>query len=475
MLVLIASLLGAASDRPNILLLFADDQRADTIGAWGNKHIHTPNVDRLAARGTSFRNAYCMGSNQGAVCIPSRAMLLSGRTFFSVPNDLKGTRLLPEVLRERGYRTFATGKWHNGKPSLVRAFPEARSVMLGGMNDHAKVSLVDVQAGAAGIPRTAGKFSSEEFADAAIDFLKSRDRREPFFLYAAFTAPHDPRSPPEQYRERYYKARPPLPPNFLPVHPFDNGANKGRDEDLACFPRTEAVIRDQLAEYYGLVTHLDEQIGRVLAALEETGAAANTLVVYAADNGLALGSHGLLGKQSLYEHSMKVPLIVAGPGVPAGQSSDAFVYLLDLFPTLCEAGGAAVPKDVFGHSLRPRWKGEMAAGRDSIFLAYAGLMRAVRDERWKLIVYPPINHRQLFDVKADPHEMHDLAGDPANAKEIERLTRSMTEWQAKVGDRLPLTVAKPKAKAISFESYLRQPDQWQPDWIRDKYFDRNEP
>jgi arylsulfatase A-like enzyme len=475
MLLLIASLLTTAPERPNIVLLFADDQRADTIAAWGNGRIHTPNLDRLAARGTSFRNAYCMGSNQGAVCIPSRAMLLTGRTFFSVPNDLAGARLLPEVLRGHGYRTFATGKWHNGRPSLLRAFPEARSVMLGGMNDHTKVNLVDVQGGTATGPRVAKKFSSEEFADAAIGFLKSRDKQEPFFLYAAFTAPHDPRNPPERYRDRYYRNRPPLPPNFLPLHPFDNGANIGRDEDLAPFPRTEAAIRDQLAEYYGLVTHLDEQIGRVLAALEETGAAANTLVVYAAHNGLALGSHGLLGKQSLYEHSMKVPLIVAGPGVPAGRSSDALVYLFDLFPTLCDAAGAGIPSDVAGHSLRPIWSGEKQAVRDSVFLAYAGLMRAVRDERWKLLLYPPINHRQLFDLKADPHETNDLAADPANANEIERLTRLTTDWQAKVGDKQPLVVANPKPKAISFDGYRRKPDQWQPDWIREKYFDRNEP
>jgi arylsulfatase A-like enzyme len=460
--------------RPNVLLLFADDQRADTIGAWGNAHIRTPNLDRLVARGCSFRGNYCFGSNSGAVCVPSRAMLMSGRTWFDVGRDLEGVNLLPESLREEGYATFATGKWHNGEPSLVRAFPDARSVFLGGMADHTKVPVADVRDGEVSNRRVAEKFSSEQFADAAIDFLGSRrDDDPPFFCYVAFTAPHDPRNPPEAYREVYYKDRPPLPANFLPQHPFDNGMTKGgRDENLARYPRTRDVISDQLCEYYGLITHLDEQVGRILAALEKSGQADNTVVIYTADHGLAMGSHGLLGKQSLYEHSMRSPLVIAGPGIPAGRSTEAFTYLFDLVPTICALAGVTPPEKVAGEDLRPLWEGKGGKEqiRDSVFLPFSDLMRAVRDRRWKLIVYPRIDHLQLFDLVEDPDERHDLAPLPEHAAQVERLTALMASWQEKVGDKQPLKVESPRPKEVSFEGYVRKPDQWQPDWIVEKYF-----
>src|SRR5689334_6924647 len=146
--------------RPNILFLFADDQRADTIAAWGNRHIRTPTLDRLVGRGFSFRNNYCFGSNSGAVCIPSRAMLMSGRTWLDVNHQLDGVKLLPELLRESGYTVFATGKWHNGQKSFFRAFPRGRSVFFGGMDDHTKVHIADVDNGRVYNQRVAEKFSS---------------------------------------------------------------------------------------------------------------------------------------------------------------------------------------------------------------------------------------------------------------------------------------------------------------------------
>jgi arylsulfatase A-like enzyme len=466
-----SQVLGQEPSRPNILLMVADDQRADTIAAWGNPHIRTPNLDRLARRGTSFRGNYCFGSNSGAVCVPSRAMLMSGRTWLDVPHDLRGVRLLPELLREGGYRTFATGKWHNGEPSFVRAFPGGRSVFFGGMADHTKVPVADVRDGQVVNRRLAEKFSSEQFAGAAVDFLKRGLADEPFFCYVAFTAPHDPRNPPEPFREMYYRNRPPLPEDFLPQHPFDNGMAKDiRDENLAPYPRTREVIGDQLCEYYGLITHLDEQVGCIVAALEESGNAANTVIIFTSDHGLALGSHGLLGKQSLYEHSMRSPLIIAGPGIPAGRSTAAFTYLFDLFPTICSLARVKPPAGLAGRDLRPLWEGDGAKVRESVFLPFSNLMRSIRDDRWKLIVYPQINHRQLFDLRDDPHEMRDLAADPGHEPEIARLTALMRSWQEKLGDQQPLAVNAPRPKEVRFDDLVRQPDQWQPAWIVEKYF-----
>lgn len=461
-----------APPKPNILLLFADDQRADTIGALGNPHIQTPNLDRLISQGYCFRANYCFGGNSGAVCIPSRAMLMTGKTWFHINTaTLQGERLLPELLQEHGYVTFGTGKWHNGPASWQRAFQKGQAVFFGGMCDHTRVPVRDLGPDGRLTPvRTGEKFSSELFADAAIRFLRQHDRRQPFFAYVAFTAPHDPRQPPPEYAQRYYARRPPLPQNFLPQHPFDNGMLVVRDEELAPWPRTEAVLADQLAEYYGMITHLDGQIGRILAALEETGQAEHTIIIYAADNGLALGSHGLLGKQSVYEHSMRVPLVFVGPGIPRGQSSHAFTYLLDVLPTLCDVLGVAVPAGVEGQSLRPLWEGKKSRVRGSVFLPFLDIQRAVRDERWKLIVYPQISHMQLFDLQADPDECHNLIGRPEHAGQVQRLLALVRRWQAAVGDRLALPETSRPPAGVDLSGRARKPDRWQPQWIREKYF-----
>jgi len=204
-----------------------------------------------------------MGSMHGAVCQPSRAMLMSGRTLYRVPMDLKKTALMPETLGNAGYTTFGTGKWHNGQESFVRAFQQGQNVFFGGMSDHTKVPLKDISADGKVIDKgNDNGFSSELFADAAIGFLKSAPDDKPFFAYVSFTSPHDPRQPPKEYVEKYYNNLPPLPDNFMPQHPFFNGWMTGRDEALAAWPRTPEVVQQQLAEYYGMITHMDAQIDR---------------------------------------------------------------------------------------------------------------------------------------------------------------------------------------------------------------------
>ena len=469
-------------DRPNILFLFADDQRPDSVGAFGNAHVHTPTLDRLAARGYRFAHNYCMGSRHGAVCMCSRAMLMSGRALPHVRDDMRSVgSSLPQSLAKAGYVTFATGKWHNGRKSFLRFFQQGRNIMFGGMSDHTRVPVVDLDAKERSFSkvRTAKRFSSVLFAETVMDFLEVQAKdgnKKPFFAYVAFTAPHDPRNPPLALREEYYKDLPPLPDNFLPqVEWFaDETWSHVRDECLAAWPRDPKVVQQQLAEYYGLITYLDGQIGRIFAKLGELGLSKNTIIVYTADHGLALGSHGLIGKQSIYEHSMGSPMLLAGPGIPQGKTSQALVYILDLYPTLCGLAGAPIPKSVEGKDLMPVVRGEEKQVRDSLFLMYRKSQRSVRDERYKLIRFPEIDKTLLYDLREDPSEMHDLAGQPAQTERIEKLWALMQRWQKQVGDKAPLRVEHPRPQKLDLTGYPRKPDHWQPAWIRKKYFGDHE-
>lgn len=437
-----------AAPRPNILLLFTDDQRADTIGALGNDHISTPRLDELVRSGTTFTRAYCMGSQQGAVCVPSRAMLYTGRTLFRVKDNLDGQPTWPEAFGKAGYRTFLTGKWHNQGPSALRSFREGKAVFLGGMGHPFSLPVQDFDGKGAFTPkRTEAKHSVMQFTDAAIEFLQRQKAGEPFLACVAFNLPHDPRVSLPEHLALYDANAPPLPANFLPVHPFDNGWMTGRDEALAPWPRPADNVQRQLAEYYACVSLLDEQVGRILDTLRERGLRDNTLVVFTSDHGLALGSHGLMGKQNLYEHSMRAPLVFAGPGIPQDQRRDAFAYLLDIFPTLGELAGLAAPAGVEGLSLAPVIRGAKPAVRDSVFTSFMQVQRAVRDNRWKLIVYPQINRVQLFDLRADPDELKDVSA--ANTDEVTRLTALLKDWQGKLGDTQPLRSEKPKSAVFT--------------------------
>ncbi|HEX9794851.1 MAG TPA: sulfatase-like hydrolase/transferase [Planctomycetota bacterium] len=324
----------------NVLFLLSDDQRYDTFGALGNAAIRTPNLDALIERGTVLERIYCMGSNSGAVCAPSRAMLLSGRSLWRFPD-------YPD--------------------------PAPDAIFFGGMADHFATPVHPFDP--AGVfPKearhAAEPFSSTAFADAAVGFLERRQAADPpFFLFVSFTAPHDPRTPPEGFADRYVPQDLPLPASFLPEHPFDNGELRIRDEKLAPWPRTPEDVCEHLAAYYGMISHLDQQVGRIFAALEQSGELEHTLVVYAADHGLAIGSHGLLGKQNLYEHSMRTTAILAGPGVPAGRRSTALGYLHDLYPTVCELAGLPLPRGLEARSLAPVVRGESEDGRPAIVTA----------------------------------------------------------------------------------------------------------
>ena len=437
-----------SKSRPNVLFLFADDMRADSIAALGNATVKTPNLDALVRRGFVMRNAYCFGGNSAAVCTPSRNMLLSGNAFFRwkdfVPPGMKNGRPgglapgdapnFPLSMREAGYVTYHHGKKGNTAP-LIQAKFEINKYL---QDDEAE--------------RRSGE-PGREIVDEAISFLRERQGAaakaagsKPFCMYLAFGNPHDPRVAAKKYLDQYDVDRIPLPKNFLPFHPFDNGEMTVRDEKLLPWPRTEADVRRTLHEYYATITAMDFHIGRLLESLKELGQLDNTLIVFSADQGVAVGSHGLLGKQNLYDAGMKSPLIFAGPGIAPGES-DALTHLFDIYPTICDLVGASVPATIDGRSVRPVLEGKTKAARSELMLAYLDKQRAFRDERWKLIRYPQVNVTQLFDLQADPDEMHNLADEPAHKERVAEMLTRLTMLQQSFADDLPLTVRNPKPAA----------------------------
>ncbi|MEI6235803.1 MAG: sulfatase-like hydrolase/transferase [Planctomycetota bacterium] len=427
----------------NVLFIFADDQRYDTIAALGNAVIKTPNLDRLVSTGVSFKRAYMQGAFQGATCVPSRAMLLSGKCLFNADEKLLRDETWPAAFGRSGYTTFLTGKWHNGQPSIPKSFQIARSVFTGGMTNPMNAMLGDLADGKMTPAKLAPKHACEVFADEAIRFLKEQ-KDKPFFCYVPFDAPHDPHVVPKAFTIKYDPKTIPMPPNFMPQHPWDNGEMAIRDEHLLPWPRTSERVRDLIAEYYCYISYLDSQIGRILDALEASPYAKNTIVVFAADSGVARGSHGLIGKQNVYEHSVRVPLIISGPGIAAGKTSDAMCYLFDVMPTLGKMCGVSAPKASEGIEFTTVLSDPAKAARSNLLFGYRNVQRAVCDDRWKLIRYPQVDRTQLFDLKADEFETTNLADKPEHAAKVQEMLALMETIQKSFGDTQPLKVATPK-------------------------------
>ncbi len=419
---------GQLADKPNVLFLFTDDQRADTIHALGNDQIITPNLDRLARSGFTFRNAYCMGSNSGAVCMPSRTMMHSGRSLFRIKGTTAEDPHFGKAMKEAGYVTYHHSKKGNTPNALHKTF------------DHSRY--LDNSVRKSGYP-------GKEAADAAIDFLARFEGGNPFFMYLGFAGPHDPRIANADDLARYDIDKIQIPANYLPLHPFNNGEMTIRDEGLAPWPRSKAIIRKHLRDYYAVITHMDRQIGRVVEALKNLGLYESTIIIFSSDHGLAVGSHGLMGKQSLYEHSMKAPLIFSGPGIPEG-SSDAFVYLHDIFPTTVGLVGGKTPDGLDGISLADIIDGRTEHVRTEIFTAYKDVMRAVRQGDWKLIRYPQVHRTQLFNLREDPDEITDLAD--AQPSKVEAMMKLLAQQQKLFGDPVPLTSETPEPATIDADT-----------------------
>ncbi len=403
--------------------------------------------------------------------MPSRAMLHSGRSLFriegagaSIPEE---HATMGEVFGAAGYRTFGTGKWHNGRAAFNRSFSEGDEIFFGGMTDHWNVpayrydptGAYDATLPVCPDPArsnevalrncdhiSSGTHSTDLIANAAVRFLESvdtchggADSVPPFFAYVSFLAPHDPRTMPEEFLLLYEPDDIELPPNFAAGHPFDNGELHVRDEMLAGFPRTHAETRRHIAEYYAMISHLDAAIGRILDTLERRGLAEDTIVVLAGDNGLALGQHGLFGKQSCYEHSLRVPLVIAGPGIASGARRTEPVYLFDIFPSLCDLVDISIPGSVEGRSFAPLLA-EDGVGyrtREELYFAYTDKHRAIESGGYKLIEYVVSGSHvmsQLFHLDSDPWETRNLAGEESHTELLARLRKRMTSLRDEWGD-----------------------------------------
>lgn len=461
--VLLMTSTALGGEKPNILFLFADDMCFQTIHALGHTDIDTPNLDRLASQGTLFTHSYIMGSWTGAVCIPSRTMLVTGRNLWraqalynDTAKELEAGRFWPILMREAGYKTYFSGKWHI-RADASQAFDVARHIRAGMPKDQPDCygRPVDGQPDPwSPTDRTrggyweGGRHWSEVTADDAIDFLDlAQQDRKPFFMYVAFNASHDPRQAPEEYLARYPVDRIQVPETFLPQYPYkdDIGCPSTlRDERLGPFPRTEYAVKVHRREYYALITHLDAQIGRVVAALEKSGLARNTWIFFTADNGLAVGQHGLFGKQNMHEHSTRVPFLVVGPKAPKGKKIDAPIYLQDVMPTALELAGRSVPAWVDFRSLLPLIEGRTdQPPHPAVYNAYMDLQRAVTFEGYKLILYPKPHVARLYNLRTDPQELHDVAADPSLTATKKQLFARLLNLQRELGDQLDLRAAFP--------------------------------
>lgn len=471
------------TNKPNVVFIFTDDQTYKAVNALGNEAIQTPNIDRLVKNGTTFTHAYNMGAWNGAVCAASRAMMISGRSVWRANQFrqqwIKGQELdksWGQLMQQNGYDTYMSGKWHVDAPAekVFQRVTHIRPGMPDDAWDHSemvqqfnevvdgkKVKPEDIMPIGYNRPRDendqswsptdpkfggfweGGKHWSEVLKEDALTFIDEANKKEnPFFMYLAFNAPHDPRQAPQQYIDQYPLDEISLPASWQPVYPQQDSIGNGpklRDEALAPFPRTEYATKKHIQEYYAIITHLDEQIGKILDALEQTGKMEETYIFFTADHGLAMGEHGLLGKQNMYDHSVRVPLMVVGPGIPKGKKVNTDVYLQDIMATSLEIADIPKPDYVEFNSFLDLAKGvSQKSAYEAIYGCYIDLQRMIRKDGYKLILYPRANQALLFDLANDPNEIKNLANDPAYQDKLKGLFDDLLQLQKEMNDELDL-------------------------------------
>ncbi|MFM8890489.1 MAG: sulfatase-like hydrolase/transferase [Planctomycetia bacterium] len=423
--------------RPNILVILVDDQSPFDFRFYDpSSTLHAPVLERLAAEGMVLDAAYHMGSFSGAVCVPSRHMLMCGRSVWHLPitggkrsaggaplvrcpPDI-ATHTLGAVFNRAGYETMRTCKKENCYPAADDLFT---------------IRAVATRRG--DTPDTGSPWHAEQ----VLEYLESRRAvadPPPFLIHLGFSHPHDTRDGTAELLAKYgatnhtdrsappaaSQRQPPLPPNWLPRHPFDNGDLAVRDEVAVSGVwdrRDPTTIRNELGREYACSELIDRQVGRVLEKLAALGELDDTWIFYTADHGMAIGRHGLQGKQNLYEHTWRVPLVVKGPGVKPGSRAQGNVYLGDMLATLCDLCGIEPPETNEGRSLRPVLEGRATTVRDVLYGVYCGGrkpgMRSVRRGDWKLVKYesPGGLHTQLFNLQENPHELLAEHHEPAVA------------------------------------------------------------
>ena len=476
-----------ARTKPNIVFLYADDFAYWAINALGNEIIQTPNLDKLVAQGVSFSNAFNMGGWNGAICIASRSMLISGRSIWKANeinrqwgegNTAAHSQTWGRLMSNAGYNTFATGKWHiQADPEQV--FEETVNINPGGMPpdhltgtpglyDRVREAYANGEDFYALLPPgynrplsetddswtasdpahngywTDGTHWSEVQRGDAINFIDAASRSEdPFFLYLAFNAPHDSRQSPKEFLDLYPIEDIPLPENWLPEYPYLDEMGDlrvMRDEMLGPVPRTPYAIRTHIREYYAIISHLDAQIGLILQALEEKELMDNTYIFFTGDNGLSVGQHGLLGKQNMFDHSIHVPLLAAGPDLPSGTEVSSDIYLQDIMATSLSLAGIEKPDFVDFNSFLNLANGVASELPlpNGVYGAYMDTQRMIRKDGFKLILYPRNRELLLFDLNADPLEMNDLSDKPQYAAKVRSLFEGLLSLQAQMEDPLDL-------------------------------------
>lgn len=411
-----------AKQRPNILFIIVDDQSPFDLKVYNpDSMLETPVIDRLAAEGMTFDGAYQMGSWSGAVCTPSRHMVMSGRTVWHLPRgrgqqdktappDL-ANYTMAAVFNRAGYDTMRTCKRGNSYEAANAKFTVRKDATKRG-----------------GTAETGSAWHAEQ----VLEYLQQREASkdaDPFLIYFGFSHPHDTRDGTPELLEKYGAVnhrdkgslppanpkQPKLPINYLPEHPFHHGHPGLRDEVSVSgvWERRDAqTIRNELGREFACSENIDIQIGTVLQQLEAMGELENTYIFYTSDHGMAIGRHGLQGKQNLYQHTWRVPFIVRGPGIQPGTRAEGNIYLLDVLPTLCDFAGIEVPKTVEGTSFRAVLEGKQTTVRDTLYGVYCGGtkpgMRCVKHGDWKLIKYDVLDGKvqetQLFNLAENPHE-----------------------------------------------------------------------